>query len=137
MHMEITIPTVSFCLICCTFHMLWCWLKVSNVWRRENYAMSANISTNYKTEVRKLPEPANLVCRKYLKISLLAENFDHNPHIENTETFLSQVYFIIRENFLITLFSRKQLILAENLLYTLFSQKCCILTESFLYTIFL
>jgi hypothetical protein len=40
-------------------------------------------------EVHKVPEPANLVRRKYLKISLLAENFDQNPRVENTETFLS------------------------------------------------
>ena len=36
---------------------------------------------------------------------------------------LSQVYFILTENFLNTLISRKQLILAEHFLYTLFSQK--------------
>ena len=40
-------------------------------------------------EVYKVPEPANLVRRKYLKISLLAENFDQNPRVEYTDTFLS------------------------------------------------
>ena len=56
-------------------------------------------------EVHKVPEPANLVRRKYLNISLLAENFDQNPRVESTETFLSQVQFIITENLLYTLFS--------------------------------
>ena len=51
-------------------------------------------------EVHKVPELANLVRRKYLKISLLAENFEQNPRVENTETFYSQVYFILTEKFL-------------------------------------
>ena len=72
-------------------------------------------------EVHKVPEPSNLVHRKFWKISLLAENVDQNPRVENKEPFLSQVYFILTENFLYRLFSQKQLILAENLLYTLFS----------------
>ena len=42
-----------------------------------------------QAEVHKVPEPANLVRRKYLKISFLVENFDQNPRIENTDTFLS------------------------------------------------
>ena len=56
-------------------------------------------------EVPKVPEPANLVRRKHLKISLLAENVDQNPLVENTETFLSHVYFILTENLWYTLFS--------------------------------
>ena len=56
-------------------------------------------------EEHKVPEPANLVRRKYLKISLLAENFDQNPPLENTETFLSHVYFVLTENSLYTLFT--------------------------------
>ena len=56
-------------------------------------------------EVHKVPEPANLVRRKYLRISLMAENFDQNPRIENTEMFLSQVHFILTESVLYTLFS--------------------------------
>ena len=45
-----------------------------------------------------------------------SENCDQNPRIENTETFLSQVYFILTENVLQLLFSQKQLILVENFL---------------------
>ena len=56
-------------------------------------------------EVHKVPEPANLVRRKFWKISLLAENFDKNLRVENTETFLSHVYFILNENLLYILFS--------------------------------
>ena len=63
--------------------------------------------------MHKVPEPVNLVRRKYLKISLLAENVDYNPRVENAEKFLSHVHFM----------------LTECLLYTLFSQKCFILTE--------
>ena len=40
-----------------------------------------------RPEVHKVPEPANLVHRKFWKISLLAENFYQNPCIKNTETF--------------------------------------------------
>ena len=89
-----------------------------------------------KSEVHKVPEPANLVRRKFWNISLLAENFDQNLRVENTKTFLSHVYFILPENFQYTLFSQKQLILAENFLYKLFSQKQLILTEHFLYILF-
>ena len=74
---------------------------------RSTYALVVNpISTGGgpRTEVHKVPEPANLVRRKYLKISLLAENVDQNPRVENTETFLSHVYFILTENLLYTLF---------------------------------
>ena len=56
-------------------------------------------------EVHKVPEPANLVRRKYLKISLLAENNDQNPHVENTKTFTDLFHS------------------CRNLLYILFSQK--------------
>ena len=56
-------------------------------------------------EVHKVPEPANLVRRKLLKISLLAENVDMNPRAENTETFLSRIYLILTETFLYTLLS--------------------------------
>ena len=38
-------------------------------------------------EVYKVPEPAKLVRRIFLKISLLAENFDQNPRVENAEIF--------------------------------------------------
>ena len=38
-----------------------------------------------RAEVHKVPEPA----RKYLKISLLTENVDQNPRVENTDTFVS------------------------------------------------
>ena len=68
----------------------------------------------FNPEVHKVPEPGILVRRKYLKISLLAENFKQIPRIESTETFLSQVYYILTENLLFTLFSRKQLILEDN-----------------------
>jgi hypothetical protein len=89
-----------------------------------------------KSEVHKVPEPANLVRRKFWKISLLAENFDQNLRVENTETFLSHVYFILPENFLYTLFSQKQLILTEHFLYILFSLKQLNLSENVLYTFF-
>jgi hypothetical protein len=58
-----------------------------------------------QSEVYKVPEPANLVRRKYLKISFLAENVDQNPRVENTEIFLSNVFCILTENLLYTLFS--------------------------------
>jgi hypothetical protein len=51
-----------------------------------------------KAEVHKVPEYAYLVCRKFWKFSLLAENVDQNPLVENAETFLSLCYFILTEN---------------------------------------
>jgi hypothetical protein len=81
-------------------------------------------------EVHKVPEPANLVRRKYLKISVLAENFDQNPRIENTETILSglnttqycrifSVHIIFREMFHSHRKFTVHIILVENFLQSL------------------
>jgi hypothetical protein len=73
-------------------------------------------------EVYKVPEPANLVRRKYLKISLLAENFYQNLRIENMETFtgLFQSHRKFSEHINLM---EKNLIFAKYFLYTSFSQK--------------
>ena len=47
------------------------------------------------SEVHKVPEPANLVRRNFWKISLLAENFDQNPRVENAEIFCPQNIFCL------------------------------------------
>ena len=64
--------------------------------------ITASASTMQQAEVHKVPEPANIVHRKFLEISTLAENFDQNARVENAEFVFHTIFSV-------------QTILTENL----------------------
>ena len=70
-----------------------------NKFGKNSLQSNFHIGGHYVPEVHKVPEPENLVRRKFWKISLLAENFDQKPLVEKNRNFSFTCLFHYPSNF--------------------------------------